>query len=202
VAIAESVATLTYRAACFTKCNQRLTYSWLWRCEFRVCAVRAPARPDSASRDPARPDLAWEATLLMRTSCWIQYSFDGAQIVLPIDDVDLKGITRSYVLLEATRGVSMHSKHKTAVLGTAIYSTCFGYETETGVVRILVKVELSSAISMESSCRDLKNDMAEHRSILKNNLNTHYSLIFRCRPIFSHINGKLSPRPFEWYGWT
>jgi len=38
---------------------------------------------------------------------------------------------------------------------------------------------------------------AEHGSILKNNQNTHYSLIFQDRPMFSLINGKLSPRPFE-----
>jgi len=28
------------------------------------------------------------------------------------------------------------------------------------------------------------------------------TLIFEDRPTLSHINGKLSPRPFEWYGWT
>ena len=38
-------------------------------------------------------------------------------------------------------------------------STCFGYETKTGVLRILV--------------------------------------IFQHGPMFSHINGKLSPRPFQ-----
>ena len=27
-------------------------------------------------------------------------------------------------------------------------------------------------------------------------------VIFQDRPMFSHINEKLSPRPFEWYGWT
>jgi len=27
-------------------------------------------------------------------------------------------------------------------------------------------------------------------------------VIFQHRPMFSHINGKLSSRPFEWYGWT
>jgi len=32
---------------------------------------------------------------------------------------------------------------------------------------------------MESSRRDLLNDMAEQRPILINNQNTHYSLIFR-----------------------
>ena len=43
-------------------------------------------------------------------------------------------------------------------------STCFGYETKTGVVHILV--------------------------------------IFQDKIMFSHIKGKLPPRPFEWYGWT
>ena len=53
---------------------------------------------------------------------------------------------------------------------------------------------------MENSRRDLFDYGAEHRSILKNNQITHYSLIFQDRPKFSHINGKLSPRPFELWG--
>ena len=28
------------------------------------------------------------------------------------------------------------------------------------------------------------------------------SVSFQFRSMFSHFNGKLSPRPFEWYGWT
>jgi len=54
---------------------------------------------------------------------------------------------------------------------------------------------------MESSRRDLSNDMAEQKSILKNknNQNTPYTLIFHDINMVSHINGKLSPRPFEWY---
>ena len=52
---------------------------------------------------------------------------------------------------------------------------------------------------MESSHRDLLNNMAEHSSILKNKQNTHFSLTFQDRPMFSHINGKLSTRPYEWY---
>ena len=67
---------------------------------------------------------------------------------------------------------------------------------------IFLKIDLCSATSMESSRRDLLNDTAEHRSILNNDQNTYCSLIFLDRPMFSHINGKLSPRPFEWYGWT
>jgi len=38
---------------------------------------------------------------------------------------------------------------------------------------------------MESSRRDLLNDMAEHRPILKYNQNTNYSLVFQDRPMFS-----------------
>ena len=40
----------------------------------------------------------------------------------------------------------------------------------------------------------------EHRAILKNNQNTHYSLVSQDKRMFSHINGKLSPRPFKSYG--
>ena len=50
---------------------------------------------------------------------------------------------------------------------------------------------------MESSRRDLLNDMAEHGPISKNNQLKHDSLVFQGRPMFSHINGKLSPRRFE-----
>ena len=42
----------------------------------------------------------------------------------------------------------------------------------------LFKVDLCSATSMESSRRDLFNDMAEHGAILKNDQNTHHSFIF------------------------
>jgi len=51
--------------------------------------------------------------------------------------------------------------------------------------------------SVESSRRDLLNDMAEHGSILKNNQNRPYSLTFSDRPMLSHVNEKLSLRPFE-----
>jgi len=67
---------------------------------------------------------------------------------------------------------------------------------------LFFELDLCSATSMESSHRDLLNDAAEHRSILKTDQNTHNSLIFQDRPMFNHINGKLSPRPFKWYGWT
>jgi len=67
---------------------------------------------------------------------------------------------------------------------------------------LFYNIGLCSATSMESSRRDLLNVMAEHRSIFKNSQNTHNSFIFLDRPMFSHINGKLSLRPFKWYGWT
>jgi len=52
--------------------------------------------------------------------------------------------------------------------------TCFGYETKTGIVRILL--DLCSATSIESCCRDL-NAMDEHRPILKNNQNTYHPIL-------------------------
>jgi len=54
------------------------------------------------------------------------------------------------------------------------YYTCYGYDAKTGVVRILVifKIDLCSVTSFKRSWRDLSIDVAEHRSILKNNQNT------------------------------
>jgi len=62
---------------------------------------------------------------------------------------------------------------------------------------LFFKIDLCSATSMESSPRDLSNDVAERGSILNNNQNTHYSLIFLGRPMLSYINRKFSSRPFE-----
>jgi len=50
--------------------------------------------------------------------------------------------------------------------------TCFGCETKTGVVRILVIFQLCSAISFKRSRRELFIDVAERWSILKNYQNT------------------------------
>jgi len=47
------------------------------------------------------------------------------------------------------------------------------------------------------SPRHLLDYMAEHWPILKNDQNTHFSLIFQDGLMLSHINGKLSLRPFE-----
>ena len=49
------------------------------------------------------------------------------------------------------------------------------------MVWLFFKIYLCSAISFESSRRDLVNDMAERRSILKNNQNTYYPS-FKCIP--------------------
>ena len=48
---------------------------------------------------------------------------------------------------------------------------------------LFYEAELSLATSMESSRRDLLNDMAEHRPILKNNRNTHQ--VSHPKPIYS-----------------
>jgi len=74
-------------------------------------------------------------------------------------------------------------------------------KTKIRTTPLFFEIDLYSATSIESSRRDLLNDIAEHRSISKNYQNTHYSLIFQGRLMFSHINGKLSPRPMEWYCW-
>jgi len=54
--------------------------------------------------------------------------------------------------------------------------TCFGCETKTVVVRIMVifKIGLCSAISFKRSRRELSIDVAEHRPMLKNFQNTNY----------------------------
>jgi len=62
---------------------------------------------------------------------------------------------------------------------------------------LFFKIDPCLTTSIKSSRRDLLNDMAEHRSILKYYQNTHYSLIFQDRPMFSHINGKPLPIPFD-----
>ena len=67
---------------------------------------------------------------------------------------------------------------------------------------LFFKIDLCSATSIESSRQVLSNDMAKHWSILKNNQYITYSLIFQGWTMFSHINGKISPSPFKWYGWT
>jgi len=65
---------------------------------------------------------------------------------------------------------------------------CFGGETKPGVAHNLVifNIDLGSATSMESSRRDLSNDMAEHGPILKNSQNTYYRRL-RFTPKAGHI---------------
>jgi len=67
---------------------------------------------------------------------------------------------------------------------------------------LFFRADQRSATSIASSRRDNFNHTAEHRSIFKRDQNTHYSLIFLDGRMFIHINGKISPRPFKWYGWT
>jgi len=55
---------------------------------------------------------------------------------------------------------------------------CLGYETKTVVAQFwkFFNIDLCSATSMESSRRDLLNDIAERRPILKNYQNTYHPL--------------------------
>ena len=68
-----------------------------------------------------------------------------------------------------------NSENETSVSG----STCFGCETKTGV-RILVffKIDLCSAVSFKRLRRELSIDVAEHRSILKNEGEMRILVIF------------------------
>jgi len=59
------------------------------------------------------------------------------------------------------------------------------------------KIDLCSAISFKGSRRELSIDVAERRPILKGKGVVRILVIFQDRPMFSHINGKLLPRPFE-----
>jgi len=72
----------------------------------------------------------------------------------------------------------VHSKNKTPVLGNAIQ--VLDVKLKAGVERILVIFQdrstyVCSAISFKRSRRELSIDVAERRSILKNDHNTHYS---------------------------
>ena len=65
------------------------------------------------------------------------------------------------------------------------------------VLWLIFRIGLCSVTSMGSSCQDLLNFVAEHRSSLKNNQNMHLSLIFKDIHLFSRIIGNLSPRSFK-----
>jgi len=69
----------------------------------------------------------------------------------------------------------VYSKNKTPVSGSSI--PVLGVNTETGVVLIWLfsKIDLCSATSFKSAFQDLLNDVADHRSILKNYQNTFYT---------------------------
>jgi len=71
-----------------------------------------------------------------------------------------------------------HSKNKTPVSGREFF-TVLGVKLKWQwyVFWLFFKIGLCSATSMESSRRDLLNDVADHRSILKNNQNTYYPVL-------------------------
>jgi len=52
---------------------------------------------------------------------------------------------------------------------------------------LFFKIDLCSTISFETSRRELSNDMAEHRSILKSKGEMRILVVFQDRPMFSHI---------------
>jgi len=62
---------------------------------------------------------------------------------------------------------------------------------------LFFKIDPRSAISFKRFGRELSNDMAQHESILKNKGIERILVYFQDRHMFSHINGKLSPSPFE-----
>jgi len=64
------------------------------------------------------------------------------------------------------------SKNKTPVLGNAVLGIGVKLRQGCSVFWLLFNIDLCSATSMESSHRDLFNDMAEHRPILKIDQNT------------------------------
>jgi len=75
--------------------------------------------------------------------------------------------------------IGVHSKNKYCTRFGECY-TCYGRETKTGthIFWLFPKIGLYSAISwhaFETSRRELSIDMAEHRSMLENYQNTHYS---------------------------
>jgi len=88
---------------------------------------------------------------------------------------------------QTTEGGTQLCKNNAPDLGNAM--PVLGMKPKRGlyVLWSFFNIDLCSATSIESSRRDLLNDMAEHRPILKNNQNTHYSLILLDRRMFSHI---------------
>jgi len=67
-----------------------------------------------------------------------------------------------------------HSKNKTSVSGSSIPVLGVNLKRGQYVFWLLFNIDLGSATSKESSRRALLNDVAEHKSTLKNNRNTHY----------------------------
>jgi len=103
-----------------------------------------------------------------------RYTGDALQYILRSLFNSQQDLAIVLLILPGRLPASKHySKNKTPVLGNAI--PVLVWKTKTGVVRrLFFKIDLCSATSMESSRRDLLNDVTEHRSILKNNQNTFY----------------------------
>jgi len=66
-----------------------------------------------------------------------------------------------------------HSENKTFVSGSSTPVLGVKPKRRHFVFRLFFNVDLCSATSMENSRRDLLNDVAEHRPILKNNQTTY-----------------------------
>jgi len=65
------------------------------------------------------------------------------------------------------------------------------------ILVIFFKIDPCSAISFKRSRRELSIDVAEHRSTLKIKEVVRVWVIFRGRPMFSHIIQKVSARAFH-----
>ena len=79
-----------------------------------------------------------------------------------------------------------HSKKETPVLGNAIPVLSMKLKRGQCVFWQFFNIDLCSATSIESSCRDLLIDQPEHWPILKNNLNTYHP------PFWFHTQNRYS----------
>ena len=86
----------------------------------------------------------------------------------------------------ATPWLTIHGKNKTPVLGDPIPVLGMKLKRGWSVFWYFLNINLCSATLMESSRRDLLNDMAENMPILKNNQNT-------CHPRFTPKTGIAFP---------
>ena len=99
------------------------------------------------------------------------YSRSNNQVVLSSKTLKLVRLTQN-PLLKYQQNIPNFTKKNVFV--NAIPVLCMKLKQRQGVFQQFFDVDLYSAKSMESSRRDLLNDMAEHTPILKNNQNTHH----------------------------